>query len=121
MISSIASMPLELRGTQRNSRMNGRDRSPMNIEIYIGENAFAFATHKSGQSVSVGYAEGSTPEDPIARITGTAHSGKFDETVHIKDIDPRNATYGEIFALISHLQKNRPSRMSNNNDWWLVL
>lgn len=105
MISSISSFPLEFRGAQRNGRTHARGNSFMNMDIYIGENAFSFQTHKSGQSVSVSYAEGSTPEDPIVRITGNAHSGKFDETIHIKDIDPRNATYGEIFALMSHLQK----------------
>lgn len=55
------------------------------------------------QDIYAEYTADSTEVDPIVRITGTADSGKFDFTRHIRDIDPSNASYAELAALYGHL------------------
>ena len=61
--------------------------------LYSGGNAM-------GLSYSIRYAEGSTEEDPTVIAKGVDESGKaFEQTIHIKDIDPRNATIIEMHAL----------------------
>lgn len=51
------------------------------------------------QTYEAEFTADSTDEDPIVRIRGTANSGEFDFTCHIRDIDPRNASYAELAAL----------------------
>ncbi len=68
----------------------------------IDTDSLSFDILPDGQSVSVSYTEDSTAEDPIVRVTGASLSGKFDFTCHINDIDTRNASYAELFALSQH-------------------
>ncbi len=51
------------------------------------------------QTYEAEFTADSTDEDPIVRIRGTANSGDFDFTCHIRDIDPHNASYAELAAL----------------------
>ena len=51
------------------------------------------------QTYEAEFTEDSTDEDPIVRIRGTASSGAFDFTCHIRDIDPADASYAELTAL----------------------
>ena len=53
--------------------------------------------------------EDSTEDDPIVRIKGHSASGEFDFTRHIKDIDPSNASYAEMCALIGWEERINPS------------
>lgn len=53
------------------------------------------------QTVHVQLMKDSTEEDPVVRITVQAHGKEYDFTRHIKDIDPRNASYAEMAALVS--------------------
>lgn len=53
----------------------------------------------SPQTYEAELTAGSTDEAPIVRIRGTASSGAFDFTCHIRDIDPRSASYAELAAL----------------------
>ena len=61
------------------------------------------------QDVHVTLAEDSTEDDPIVRIKGHSASGEFDFTRHIKDIDPSNASYAEMCALIGWEERVNPS------------
>lgn len=63
----------------------------------------------NNQDVHVTLAEGSTEDDPIVRIKGHSASGEFDFTRHIKDIDPSNASYAEMCALIGWQERINPS------------
>lgn len=56
----------------------------------------------NGQSVNVVYTDDSTAEDPIVKIFGKSLSGNYEEVVHLNDIDPTNATYAELCALLAH-------------------
>ena len=62
-----------------------------------------------GQDVHVLLMEGSTEEDPVVRIKGHSYNGEFDFTCHVKDIDPRNASYAEMCALFGWQRKLDPS------------
>ncbi len=62
-----------------------------------------------GQDVHVLLVEGSTEEDPVVRIKGHSYNGEFDFTCHVKDIDPRNASYAEMCALFGWQRKLDPS------------
>lgn len=63
----------------------------------------------NNQDVHVTLAEDSTEDDPIVRIKGHSASGEFDFTRHIKDIDPSNASYAEMCALIGWEERIHPS------------
>lgn len=63
----------------------------------------------SNQDVHVTLTEDSTEDDPIVRIKGHSASGEFDFTRHIKDIDPSNASYAEMCALIGWEERINPS------------
>lgn len=62
------------------------------------------------QELYAEYTAGSTPGDPIVRVTGTSDSGPFDFTCHVKDIDPSSASYAELAALFGHLEEAGASR-----------
>ena len=62
-----------------------------------------------GQDVHVLLMEGCTEEDPVVRIKGHSYNGEFDFTCHVKDIDPRNASYAEMCALFGWQRKLDPS------------
>lgn len=62
------------------------------------------------QDVYVELLENSTEDDPVVRIKGHSHSGTYDFTRHIKDIDPRNASYAELCALVAWEDKVNPSQ-----------
>lgn len=51
------------------------------------------------QTYEAEFTEASTDEDPVVRIRGAANSGDYDFVVHIRDIDPANASYAELAAL----------------------
>lgn len=61
--------------------------------LYSGGNAM-------GLSYSIRYADDSTAEDPTVIAKGVDENGEeFEQTIHINDIDPRNATIIEMHAL----------------------
>lgn len=68
------------------------------------------AVEDGEQSVHVQLMKNSTEEDPVARITVQAYGKEYDFTRHIKDIDPRNASYAEMAALVAweHKANNEP-------------
>lgn len=76
-------------------------RMPGENTVYSG----ARGGRDAAQAIYAEYTADSTPEDPVVRITGTADSGPFDFTCHIRDIDPSNASYAEMAALYGHLVK----------------
>lgn len=54
----------------------------------------------TGLSYHLRYADSSTQEDPIVIAKGVDENGsEFEQTIHINDIDPRNATIVEMHAL----------------------
>lgn len=68
----------------------------------------------------VEYAEESTADDPVVRITGKSDSGEeFDYTKHVFDIDPRSANYVELEALYTHQIKTggfEKSQLTRNHE-----
>ena len=73
------------------------------ITVYmLDEQCIYSSTGQNGQSVHVMYEENSTAEDPIVRIFGNSLSGEYEKIVHINDIDPTNASYSELCALLAH-------------------
>lgn len=83
------------------------------------EDTLHYSRNGDGQAVHVVLTKDSTEEDPVVRITGLSYSGEFDFTCHINDIDPRNASYAEMCALVSWQNKIHP--ISSFRDIGLVL
>lgn len=81
-------------------------RIPGENTVYSG----ARGGRDAAQEIYAEYTADSTPEDPVVRVTGTADSGPFDFTCHIKDIDPSNASCAELAALYGHLVKTGACR-----------
>ena len=73
------------------------------------EDTVYYGMDGNNQDVHVTLAEDSTEDDPIVRIKGHSASGEFDFTRHIKDIDPSNASYAEMCALIGWEERINPS------------
>lgn len=73
------------------------------------EDTVYYGMDGNNQDVHVILTEGSTEDDPIVRIKGHSASGEFDFTRHIKDIDPSNASYAEMCALIGWEEWINPS------------
>ncbi len=60
----------------------------------------------NGGTVNARYHESSTKDDPIAVIWGTDSGGRSYETIiHLNDVNPHDATPGEMIALNAHLSK----------------
>ena len=73
------------------------------------EDTVYYGMDGSNQDVHVTLTEDSTEDDPIVLIKGHSASGEFDFTRHIKDIDPSNASYAEMCALIGWEERINPS------------
>jgi len=73
--------------------------------VFIPKENTVCSSGRGGQYVYAEYTPDSTAEDPIVRIFCQAESGTYEFTRHIKDIDPRNATYAELAALHGHQSK----------------
>lgn len=107
MISSVSAFTNASAYTQNARRTQGSNfdiSKPITVYM-LDEQCIYSSTAADGQSVHVMYEEGSTPEDPVVRIFGNSQSGEYEEIVHINEIDPSNATYPELCALLAH--KNR--------------
>ena len=107
MISSVSAFTNASAYTQNARRTQGSNfdiSKPITVYM-LDEQCIYSSTAADGQSVHVMYEKGSTPEDPVVRIFGNSLSGEYEEIVHINEIDPSNATYPELCALLAH--KNR--------------
>lgn len=116
MISSISALLAQYGYSQRSATTrNNPANTPsfsstvqtvQNIHVRLpGENCIYAGGDGAGQSAYVEYADNSTEDDPIVKITGRSLSGDFNQTVHINDIDPNNATYPELCALLAHMRE----------------
>lgn len=108
MISSISTGAARLytpRGTARQTEGANAQQGVIQVYLLDDKCIYSGGQDSTGQSVHVMYTDDSTAEDPIARIFGHAHSGAYEEIVHINDIDPSNATYPELCALLGHKQR----------------
>lgn len=84
-------------------RQNAGFQASEPITVYmLNETCIYSGGGPNGQSVHVMYEEESTAEDPIVRVFGNSQSGEYEKVVHINDIDPTNATYPELCALLAH-------------------
>lgn len=58
----------------------------------------------TGQELHMKYDDSSTEEDPVMLVEGKDIQGNdFVKKIHLKDVDPKNATPAEITALRTHL------------------
>jgi len=54
------------------------------------------------QSIRAEYTADSTAEDPVVMLYGTSYYGDYRYTRRLRDIDLRNCTYPEMYALLAH-------------------
>ena len=74
----------------------------------------------TGGTINAGYHETSTEEDPVAVIWGTDQNGKeYKRIVHLKDINPNQATPAEMIALNAYLSKKDNKHAENPIALWL--
>lgn len=104
MISAIAKTFPAAQSSPQVSKASSKEHDSSDvINVYmLDEKCIYSGGGHNGQSVNVVYTDDSTAEDPIVKIFGNATSGNYEEVVHIKDIDPTNATYSELCALLAH-------------------
>lgn len=98
--NSFSAAPLSLR-TAKNSASDSAPSLP--IDVYMLDEICIYSGGgRNGQTVNVMYTPDSTAENPTVKIFGHSLSGDYEEVVHINDIDPTNATYAELCALLAH-------------------
>ncbi len=72
--------------------------------------------------ITAGYAADSTTENPIMEVQTTKEDGTPDTfRININDIDPKNATQLEMFALCSHADAQGISAAKRNGDSYMSL
>ena len=104
----VTSLPLTLSSPHMTKNSTPSSKSSHSFHVYmLSKDCIYSGGGYGGQSVNVMYTIDSTAEDPIVKIFGTSMSGSYEEVVHINDIDPTNATYPELCALLAHQQIGR--------------
>lgn len=102
----VTSLPLTLSSPHMTKNSTPSSKSSHSFHVYmLSKDCIYSGGGYGGQSVNVMYTIDSTAEDPIVKIFGTSMSGSYEEVVHINDIDPTNATYPELCALLAHQQR----------------
>ena len=102
----VTSLPLTLSSPHMTKNSTPSSKSSHSFHVYmLSKDCIYSGGGYGGQSVNVMYTIDSTAEDPIVKIFGTSMSGSYEEVVHINDIDPTNATYPELGALLAHQQR----------------
>lgn len=67
--------------------------------------------------ISARYAEDSTEEEPVIRVKVQTASGPQDYDIHVKDVDPANATEIEMFALCNYVDDKGKGTGSTFGSW----
>ncbi|MBP3505351.1 MAG: hypothetical protein J6K43_03000 [Lachnospiraceae bacterium] len=67
--------------------------------------------------MSARYAEDSTEEEPIIRVKVQTASGPQDYDIHVKDVNPANATEIEMFALCNYADDKGKGTGSTFGSW----
>ncbi len=75
------------------------------IQVFLPNEDTVCSCGRGEQYVYAQYTADSTAEDPIVKIYCRSNSGTYEFTRHIRDIDPRNASYAELAALYGHQAK----------------
>ena len=85
------------------------------IKIYFKKDDMLYSgANGTGLSYYLKYSEESTDDDPIVVAKGVDEKGNdFEETIRIKDINPRNATVVEMRALESHYHIDKGGGLSS--------
>lgn len=75
-----------------------------NYTVWLpNENCIYSGGTGDGQNIYITYTADSRADDPIVRIRGTSSNGStFDFIKHINEINPQNASYAEMCALIGY-------------------
>lgn len=84
-------------------------------KVYMKTDDMLFSGgYGSGLSFYIKYAEGSTDEDPTVVAKGVDENGnEFEQTIHIKDINPRSATLVQMHALEAYLGGEKADGLSS--------
>lgn len=104
MIGGVARvMPFAQSSSHTSKASSAGTDSALSITVYMLDDKCIYSGGgHNGQSVNVVYTDDSTAEDPIVKIFGKSISGNYEEVVHLNDIDPTNATYAELCALLAY-------------------
>lgn len=94
---------------------NAASTKPREYKVYMKTDDMLYSGgNGSGLSFYIKYAEESTRENPTVIAKGVDENGKeFEQTIHINDIDPRNATVVEMHALESYLGVDKNGGLSS--------
>ena len=105
MISSLYSTlayPNSMINTKKSNLYQSQNQTDYKVWL-PNENCIYSGGTGDGQNIYVTYTADSRDDDPIVRIRGTASDGStFDFVKHINEINPKNASYAEMCALIGY-------------------
>ncbi|MCM1251450.1 MAG: hypothetical protein NC321_01395 [Clostridium sp.] len=94
---------------------NAANRRPKEYKVYMKTDDMLYSGgNGSGLSFYIKYAENSTDDDPTVVARGVDENGnEFEQTIHINDINPCNATMVEMCALEAYLGVDKDGGLSS--------
>ncbi len=98
------------------TRLVSQSETPTNIHVFMpNENTIFSGGQANGMSIRVDYAAESTDENPIAHVVGVDNKtgNRFEQTIEINKVDPKNATYIEFRALEGHLNGGKGAALGS--------
>lgn len=102
----------EQRGSDREYDKEGhaRDAEFRTLETSLTSGIIGFGQFEDGSKFSARYADDSTEEDPVVQMRIVKESGtEIIVNVHVKQVDPENATELEMCAFLTHLDEQGTS------------
>lgn len=94
---------------------NAKTASPKVYKVYMKTDDMLYSGgNGSGLSFYIKYAESSIEDDPTVVAKGVDENGnEFEQTIHINDINPRNATMVQMRALEAYLGVDKNGGLSS--------
>ncbi|MDE7272241.1 MAG: hypothetical protein K2N95_04140 [Lachnospiraceae bacterium] len=95
--------------------LNNTAAAPQSYTVYMKTDDMLYSGgNGTGLSFYIKYAENTTDEDPTVVAKGVDENGKkFEQTIHINDINPQHASVVEMHALESYLNVDKNGGLSS--------
>lgn len=100
---------------QQKNMVKVQKQAPKTHTVYLKTDDMIYSGgNGTGLSFYIKYTPESTEEDPIVKAKGVDEDGnEFERTIHINQINPRNATLVEMRALEAHLGVDKKDGLSS--------
>ena len=112
-LNTVSSSYGQQKGNQMKTPASGEKtfytvETPKVYQIFTTDNMLWTGGNGTGLSYCLKYADDSTDENPVVLAKGVDENGKeFEQRIYINDVNPSNATVGEVLALDAYSKVER--------------